>query len=105
LTAILKALSRQNDAVDIVKDLATQLKTRWAMETHITLGKQRLEVLNFFGKIDASSNHKACLRLRHPMTGLWVTEGQFSAIGFKPAIPNSGYQEFLVLERPLWLLP
>jgi hypothetical protein len=46
------------------------------METHISLEKRRREVLDFFGKIDPASNHKASLELRHPLTSLWVTEGE-----------------------------
>jgi hypothetical protein len=46
------------------------------MEAHIALGKRRREVLDFFRKIDPASNHKASLELRHPLTGLWVTEGE-----------------------------
>ena len=45
------------------------------MHDRIRMDKKREEVLAFFGKIDTSSNHRMSLKLRHPLTGLWVTEG------------------------------
>ena len=76
LTAMLKALSRQDKIADDLEEIRSELKTRWAMETHIAIGKQRRKILDFFGEIDPTSNHKASLSLRHPLTGLWVTEGE-----------------------------
>jgi len=76
LSAILQALSRQDKLTNDIKDIKKELRSRWAMETHIALGKERREILNFFGKIDPTSYQKSNMDLRHPLTGLWVTEGE-----------------------------
>ena len=96
LAAILKALLRQNEVADDIRELKTELKSRWAIETYIALGRRRLEALDFFGNIDPASNHKASLEFRHSLTSLWGTEGgnipdlapypQFKTLAFR----NSG---------------
>ncbi|PMD42182.1 hypothetical protein L207DRAFT_424605 [Hyaloscypha variabilis F] len=75
LSATLRALSRQDDLKEEFENMRAEIKTKWAMETHITLGKERRKVLAFFGKSDPTFSHEASLRLRHPLTGLWVSEG------------------------------
>jgi len=75
LSATLRALSRQDDLKEELEKMRAEIKTQWAMETHITLGKERRKVLELFGKSDPSFSHQASLRLRHPLTGLWVSEG------------------------------
>jgi hypothetical protein len=76
LTTILQALSRQDKLVDEIHDIKKELRSRWAMEAHIALGKERREILHFFGKVDPTSYQKSNMELRHPLTGLWVTEGE-----------------------------
>jgi hypothetical protein len=73
---MLQSLSRQDKMAQDLRDLKSELKSRWAMEAHVALGKERREILGFFGKIDPSLNHKSNLQLRHPLTGFWVTEGE-----------------------------
>ncbi|KAF2805569.1 uncharacterized protein BDZ99DRAFT_450202, partial [Mytilinidion resinicola] len=75
VSAVMEVLSAQHGVADEVKDLTKSLNARWAMETHIALDKKRCEVLNYFGKISPLSNHKTNLKLWHPTTGLWLTEG------------------------------
>ncbi|CAG8950619.1 hypothetical protein HYFRA_00002828, partial [Hymenoscyphus fraxineus] len=76
LSTVFQALSRQNKMAEDISDLKSQLKSRWAMDTHITLGRERKQILDYFGKVDSTLNHQANLKLRHPLTGLWVTEGE-----------------------------
>ena len=57
LSMTLKALSRQGD---IVKEM----NLRWAMQTHIDLGKQRQKGLGFFAKVDPAQIHSISLKLR-----------------------------------------
>jgi hypothetical protein len=76
LSAILQALSRQGQLANDIQDIKKELKLRWAMETHIALGKERREILQYFGKIDPTAYQKSNMELRHPLTGLWVTEGE-----------------------------
>ncbi|TVY92919.1 Serine/threonine-protein phosphatase 6 regulatory ankyrin repeat subunit B [Lachnellula willkommii] len=75
LSMTLRALSRQDEMSKDIKHLKTELETRWAMETHITLTKQRQEILQSFGKVDPMTYHRTNLNLHHPLTGLWLTEG------------------------------
>lgn len=76
LATALKALSRQDQLASDVTEIRKELKSRWAMETHIALGKERKEVLQFFEKFETTSSHTSNTKLRHPLTGLWLTEGQ-----------------------------
>jgi Cdc6-like AAA superfamily ATPase len=46
--------------------------------TRIALDKERQEILIFFEEIDPSPNHETNLKLRHPLTWLWLTEGEAS---------------------------
>lgn len=75
LTTALKALSRQNQLLNSVTEMKKELKSRWAEETHIALGKERKEVLQFFERIDPASYQRSNAKLRQPLTGLWLTEG------------------------------
>jgi len=75
LTAVLTALSRQEELAADIEDIKNRQNERWAMHDCIRMDKEREEVLAFFGKVDTSSNHRMSLKLRHPLTGLWVTEG------------------------------
>lgn len=74
LATVLRALSRQDNMAAEIKGLRNEQTARWASETHIRLSKKRQEVIAFFGK-NPSNNHKTSLKLRQPMTGLWLTEG------------------------------
>ncbi|TVY37053.1 Serine/threonine-protein phosphatase 6 regulatory ankyrin repeat subunit B [Lachnellula subtilissima] len=75
LSMTLRALSRQDKMSEDIKDLKTDLETRWAVDTHITLTRQRQEILQFFEKLDPMTYHRTNLNLHHPLTGLWLTEG------------------------------
>lgn len=76
MAALLRALSRQDELADDIQDIKSKLEARWAVETRIALDKERQEILHFFEKTDPFSNHETSLKLRHPLTGLWLTEGQ-----------------------------
>jgi hypothetical protein len=76
LTTALKSLSRQDQLVNDVTEIKKELKSRWAMETHIAPDNKRREVLQFFEKTDSASNQRSNAKLRHPLTGLWLTKGQ-----------------------------
>jgi Cdc6-like AAA superfamily ATPase len=56
--------------------MKSSLEARWAVETRISLDRERQNILSFFEKIDPSPNHETSLKLRHPLTGLWLTEGE-----------------------------
>ncbi|KUJ07771.1 uncharacterized protein LY89DRAFT_742543 [Mollisia scopiformis] len=75
LAVVFKTLSRQDDLAAGIEEIKANQNERWAMQVRIHLDKKKEDVLAFFCKVDPSSNHRMSLKLRHPMTGLWVTEG------------------------------
>ena len=76
MVALLRALSRQDALADDIQDMKSKVEARWAVETRIALDRERQEILHFFGKVDPFANHENSLKLRHPQTGLWLTEGE-----------------------------
>jgi len=75
LASILRGLTRQDQMAEDIKKLKAAQEERWAMETHIAITTQRKKVLSFFGNVDPASRHHTNLKLHHPLTGLWLTEG------------------------------
>lgn len=75
LASILRGLTRQDQMAEDIKRLKAAQEEKWAMETHIAITAQRKKVLDFFGKVDPASHHRTNLKLHHPLTGLWLTEG------------------------------
>jgi hypothetical protein len=87
LATILRGLSRQDKMAEDIRSLKGSQEARWAMETHIAITNQRKKVLEFFGKLDPVTAQRTNLKLHHPLTGLWLTEG----VAFKTWLhtPNS----------------
>jgi hypothetical protein len=75
LATILRGLSRQDRMAEDIRSLRESQEGRWAMETHIAITKQRKKILEFFGKVDHVAAQRTNLKLHHPLTGLWLTEG------------------------------
>lgn len=76
MNAILRCLTRQEDIDDKMTDTLTDIKRVMAITTRIDLGKKRQRVLDFFTKVNPQPNFETSRGLRHPMTGLWLTESQ-----------------------------
>ena len=76
MSALLQALSRQDQTRDTIQELRIELKERHEAETRIAINKEKQEILNSFAKVDPRSNHDMSRKLRSPGTGLWLTEGQ-----------------------------
>ena len=74
MAGLLCAFSRQKDLSHDLKEIKSELEPRREAETRITIDKQRQEVLNSFGSIDPRQSHEMNQKLRHPNTGLWLTE-------------------------------
>ncbi|KAK8186766.1 hypothetical protein BC567DRAFT_292616 [Phyllosticta citribraziliensis] len=70
-TEIRNELGKINDEIE---KLNSETKRRWEFETRISMDDHRRKVLDFFGSVDPSSNHDTSLKLRHPLTGLWLIE-------------------------------
>jgi hypothetical protein len=75
LATVVRALSRQDKIADDIEAIKDYERDRSALEKRLALTGKRKEVLGFFEKIDSSASHYANLKLRHPLTGLWLTEG------------------------------
>lgn len=74
MSGLLRALSKQTDINESVKSIQTELRLKREAETRVTINHHRQKVLNSFGTIDPRRNHDMSRKLRHPNTGLWLTE-------------------------------
>ena len=75
MSALLQALSRQDDIQEGIKDINAQLRTWKEAETRIRIDNERRRILDHFSTIDFRKNHETALKLRHPATGIWLTDG------------------------------
>lgn len=75
MTATLKALSRQDDLQNSVDGIRRDFQRKLEADTRIAMNKERERVLDFVSTMNPRSNHEMSLKLRHPSTGLWLTEG------------------------------
>jgi hypothetical protein len=75
LAAVVRALSRQGKIADDIEAIRGFERDRSALEMRVALTGKRKEVLGFFEKVDSSASHYSNLKLRYPLTGLWLTEG------------------------------
>ncbi|KAL4996475.1 hypothetical protein BDV10DRAFT_187128 [Aspergillus recurvatus] len=72
MRSMLQALSKQEElgcGIDQLQDAVKDIQTR------IILDKYRQDVLDFFMRYNPQPNLEMSLQLRHPLTGLWLTEG------------------------------
>ena len=74
MTGLLTALSKQNELKNGVDEIKHQLRQRHEADTRITIDTQRQKVLDSFGPCNPDKNHRMSLKLRHPGTGVWLTE-------------------------------
>ncbi|KAL2784502.1 hypothetical protein BJX66DRAFT_329944 [Aspergillus keveii] len=72
MKAMLKALSKQEDLSNEISDVQHTLND---IQTRIVVDKHRQDVLDFFLRHNPQSDFEMSRRLRHPLTGLWLTEG------------------------------
>lgn len=75
MSALLQALSRQNEIQEGIKDINAQLRSWQEAETRIGIDNERRRILNYFSTSDPRKNHETALKLRHPATGIWLTDG------------------------------
>ncbi|KAL4917268.1 ankyrin repeat-containing domain protein [Aspergillus aurantiobrunneus] len=72
MKALLRMLSKQSsisDGIDDIRETVREIKTRIFIDEH------RQKVLDFFTPVNPQIHLETSLRLRHPLTGLWLTEG------------------------------
>jgi hypothetical protein len=72
MKTMLKALSKQEDIGNGISDVQHTLND---IQTRIVVDKYRQDVLDFFVRHNPQSHFDMSLRLLHPLTGLWLTEG------------------------------
>lgn len=56
--------------------MRTELNVRQEAETRIAMNKDRQKLLGSFVPIDPRISHHMSRKLRHPATGVWLTESQ-----------------------------
>lgn len=74
MVGLLRALSSQHDINVTMNGIQVEMKLKRAAQTRVALNNQRQEVLDSFGRIDPRTNLDMSRKLRHPNTGLWLTE-------------------------------
>ena len=74
VSGLLQALSRQKESRREVQDINILVKDKFEAESRIAINKDRQQVLESFGKADPRKNLDTGRKLRHPGTGLWLTE-------------------------------
>ena len=80
LSGLLRALSKQKDLQSGIHGIKSELQQKREIETCIAISKERRKVLDWIQPYDPCQNHEMSLRLRHPGTGLWLTEsGEFKS--------------------------
>ncbi|CAH0038741.1 unnamed protein product [Clonostachys rhizophaga] len=76
ITQLKACLSLQQDTAGRVKDLQATTSQILDVQTTIRLDERRSRVLDFFLKANPQSEFEMSKKLRHPLTGLWLTEGE-----------------------------
>ena len=76
MSGLLRALSKQDEINESMKGIHKELKLRREAETRVAIDQHRQKVLDSFGTIDPRTNHEMNRKLRHPNTGLWLTESK-----------------------------
>ena len=74
MTGLLTALSRQRELQNGVDEIKHQLRQRQEADTRIAIDTHRQKVLDSFGPCNPDKSHRMSLKLRHPGTGVWLTE-------------------------------
>jgi NTP pyrophosphatase (non-canonical NTP hydrolase) len=75
MNAMLRCLSRQDDIGDRVANIQQAVAKNLEISTRIQVDSSRERVLYFFMMTNPQSNLEMSLKLRHPLTGLWLTDG------------------------------
>jgi len=71
LSSLLKALSRQAEIGNDVKQIKQNLERRWIQEDLQNMAEYQRKVLEFFTTVNPQRNYDTAQELRHPGTGLW----------------------------------
>jgi len=73
--ALSRCLAREEDIDGRLTTIAINVKETLEISTHIRLNDERRRVLDFFMSINPQQSLDICSELRHPLTGLWLIDG------------------------------
>lgn len=76
MSALLQALSRQNEIGEDVREIKTELKRQRNLTDTFIITQQHKNIIDFFTTADPQITLDANIRLQQPGTGLWFTEGE-----------------------------
>jgi hypothetical protein len=76
ITHLKEVLSRQKETHDNLRDLRATADEILDIQTKIMLDTKRTATLDFFLRANPQSEFEMNKKLRHPLTGLWLTEGE-----------------------------
>lgn len=74
LRKLLECLASQDELKSGIGLLSQKLDRVSTIQTRIELNKKRKETISFFLQVNPQNLFQASLRLRQPLTGLWLTE-------------------------------
>ncbi|KAI9150548.1 putative ankyrin-2 ankyrin [Paramyrothecium foliicola] len=73
-STLLQVLSKDKEQHDTLRETKALVKMHLNVTTRIDLQSQRLEVLNYFLRYNPQPSLARALKMRHPLTGLWLLE-------------------------------
>ena len=74
MMGLLTLIPRQNEIHNGLDEIKNQLHQRREADTRIAINRHRRKVLDSLGPCNPDKNHRMSLKLRHPGTGVWLTE-------------------------------
>lgn len=74
VAGLLQVLSGQKDLTAGMEDIKSELRLKREIDIRVVLNEERHNILETFGKIDPRRSHDMSRKLRHPGTGVWLTE-------------------------------
>ena len=73
---LLEILSRQDALESGLEGIKATIMKKFEADTRVKLDAERKEAIKFFSKVNPTLNFRTSLQLRHPMTGLWLVDGE-----------------------------
>lgn len=74
LENLLRCLERQESIKDSLNSLQQKMERLTAIQARVEVTEKRQRVIDFFLQVNPQSNLQTAVRLRQPLTGLWLTE-------------------------------
>ncbi|KAF9878450.1 ankyrin repeat protein [Colletotrichum karsti] len=74
LERLLQCLASQDEIKSGIKSLTQAIERIYTIQTRVEMNKSRQEIVQFFLRVNPQFNYQTAMRLRQPLSGLWLTE-------------------------------